>query len=373
MENSKTDYALLATPTEAYKHGGDVYGAMRTLGLPLCEIIDYSANINPLIEVSWLRETLSQYMERVLHYPDPENTELVLAIARRFQLAPDNIVVGNGATPLIAQLVNAIKPDRARLQGPTFGEYEKALRRAQVPISYGICDPKTLSIDLDTLAIQDLMPGEIGLIFICNPNNPTGQMWSVEALVSFLERVPSSCYVVVDEAFIEFTRGGEVNSVVPYLQRFSNLIVLRSATKFFGMPGLRLGYLLTGDKGLAQEMVRDLPLWQINVLASALYIEGIGRHRLQVETADLIHREREVLMGALSERQFEVWPSWANYFVVRPPREIDLSARLLGFGILVRSCDNYVGLPKGLYRFAVKGPNERDKLLKALDIIADEL
>ena len=246
----------MARPDAArYKHGGDVYGAKRYLNCELSELLDYSANINPLVSVEWIKERLTPYWERVLHYPDPENLELMEAISDIHGVAPSQIVLGNGATPLIHQLVQALMPDVARLSAPTFGEYQCALDKLAIPVSYAKCDEKTLQVSLEDLANIDLSPGQRGLVFLCNPNNPTGQRFEVGEVLKLLERLPVGCYLVVDEAFVEFTLAGEVNSLSPYIAKFSNLLVLRSATKFYGMPGLRLGYLLVGDAALANDKI----------------------------------------------------------------------------------------------------------------------
>lgn len=353
-----------------YKHGGDVYGAMRDLGIPLSALIDYSANINPLVDADWIKALLEPYWEQVLHYPDPENVALTMAIANRFGVALEQVVLGNGATPLIHQLVETLKPDRARLCAPTFGEYGKALERSHVPVDYAYCDGETLQVDCEALADIPLAQGERGMVFLCNPNNPTGQLTPVTEILGLLSNLPAGCYLVVDEAFIEFTEAGEANSMVPYLGSYRNLVILRSATKFLGMPGLRLGYLLAGDMALAGALRDALPIWQVNVLAAGLYLEGMKLQDLRLRTVDYVTEERRHLYEALTERGFRVWPSNANYFMVRPPEEMDFGALLYRQGILVRSCDNYEGLPKGLYRLAVKTSEDTARLLTALDSFA---
>lgn len=355
-----------------YKHGGDVYGAMRDLGLPLSALIDYSANINPLVDAAWIKALLEPYWEQVLHYPDPENVALTMAIANRFGVSPELVVLGNGATPLIHQLVETIKPDRARLCAPTFGEYGKALERSRVPVDYAYCDVETLQVDCAALADIPLARGERGMVFLCNPNNPTGQLTPVAEVIELLSKLPKNCYLIVDEAFIEFTAAGEANSMVAYLASYSNLVILRSATKFLGMPGLRLGYLLAGDPVLASALKDALPIWQVNVLAAGLYMEGMKLRDLRRRTVDFVVLERQHLREALVARGFSVWPSESNYFMVRPPAGMDLGALLYQQGILVRCCDNYAGLPKGLYRLAVKTSEDRAKLVMALDNFMEE-
>ncbi len=347
-----------------YKHGGDVYRAQRYLGCELSSIVDFSANINPLVTVSWIQEKLSPYWERVLHYPDPENRELLEAIGAHHGVSVDHIVLGNGATPLIHQVVQVIKPDVARISAPTFGEYEVALARLGIPVSYATCDPNTLQVELDDLADIVLQENQRGLIFLCNPNNPTGQRFEIHAILEMLASLPSGCYLVVDEAFIDFTSLGEANSMSKHLVQWKNLLILRSATKFYGMPGLRLGYMLIGDVELAASMRDQMPIWQVNVFAAGLFLAAYDDVVFHTQTIEAIQKERNELQKALLSLGFRVWPSEVNYFMMAPPNGEALEDVLLKRGILVRCCDNYRGIPKGLYRIAVKKPADRHLLLQ---------
>ena len=302
---------------EVYKHGGDIYGAMRQLKVPMGSIIDFSANINPLIDSQWLLDKITPYIERVLHYPDPGNTELRQAISKKHGVAEAGIVLGNGATPLIHALVATYQPHVAYLSGPTFGEYGVALRKQGVmPQIIPVC-PETFGISLPQFEAMPWQDEQASIIFICNPNNPTGDLVAPKKIESLLKKLPPECLLVVDEAFIDFTEEGESNSVVPLLEDYANLVVLRSATKFYGMPGLRLGYALCGSLELAGNIIKTLPIWQVNVLAEAVFIEASKDADFERATRDQIKGLRVYFQNALIERGYRVWPSTVNYFLIK--------------------------------------------------------
>lgn len=354
---------------EKYQHGGDVYSAVERFGIPLEQICDFSANINPLVTVPWLKAKLAPFWEQVLHYPDPQYRELYKGIATYHGMDLDQIVLGNGATPLIYQLVETLKPQKARVSAPTFAEYEKALRHVGTQVTYMPVSAHDLSIDPQKL-FSDL-DGET-MIFLCNPNNPTGNLVPLQDLVTALEMLDPKVTVVVDEAFIDFTPLGEAQSLTRYLDQFSNVVILRSATKFYGMPGLRLGYLLCGNVELANSIRLSQPIWQINVMAAGLVQSGLLDLEFQEATRLYVAEEREFVTDALIQLGFKVYPSVVNYILVVPPQGLDVQEALAPVYALARSCDNYVGLPEGLWRLAIKSHDDNLKMIGAFQLALNQ-
>lgn len=350
---------------EKYQHGGDVYTAAERFGVPLDQICDFSANINPLVTIDWLKAKLAPFWEQVLHYPDPHYKTLYEGIATYHGVPSEQIVLGNGATALIYQLVETLKPLKARVSAPTFAEYEKALRHVGAQVTYLPASANDLSIDPQQLFGN--LDGET-VVFLCNPNNPTGNLVPLQDLVAALEVLDPKVTAIVDEAFIDFTPLGEAQSLTRHLERFSNVVILRSATKFYGMPGLRFGYLLCGNAGLAMRMRLSQPIWQINVMAAGIVQEGLLDLEFQEATRLYVAKEREFVTGALKALGFKVYPSLVNYVLVVPPHDFDVQGALAPIFALARSCDNYVGLKEGLWRLAIKSHEDNLKMIDAFQM-----
>jgi threonine-phosphate decarboxylase len=351
---------------EKFEHGGDVYSAIRQWQVPLEALYDFSANINPLVTVPWLKHKLDAYWEQILHYPDPNYLDLLKTLSVYHGVNLDTLALGNGATSLIHGLVKVLDPKRALLIAPTFSEYEKALLHVDCTIDYV---EGTVRSGLYTLEDVKAKGDGYDILFLCNPNNPTGQLIKQHELVEFIKSVAVNQYVVIDEAFIDFTPEGEANSLIPFCAQFENVIVLRSATKFYGIPGLRLGYLISSNVRVIKALVAVTPIWQINVFAAAVVMEGLKDLSFQLETRLLIAKNRKWLYDELTQLGFCVYESEVNYMLIyMDPTKwpvVKVKAYLARYHVLIRDCSNYRGLPQGMYRIAVKGQDANAHLVKA--------
>jgi threonine-phosphate decarboxylase len=347
------------------KHGGNVLLAANQLGIPVDQIMDFSANINPLGQPENLQQYLTEALALTIHYPEIYAETLTAAIAN-FTLLPTNFIFpGSGTSPLMYQLTRIIKAKRAVVIVPAFSEYFAALEQVNCPIFTVSClQDQGFTYDPETVTkIVDFKPQ---LVFLANPANPTGVLADYAVLQDILQAgEKKSFFTVIDEAFIDFcTPKQSVEELTP---NFPHLIVLKSLTKLFAIPGLRLGYLVTSHPDLQKELTRTTEPWAINSLAQAagpfLLKENQYLKRVPLTTTLL----RDELVKAL-EPYFELVKSDANFLMGRPKKnkQVKLISYLYKKGILVRNLNNFREMPAGYIRIAVRPKAEIRILEKAV-------
>lgn len=341
-------------------HGGDIYG--RPIDL------DYSANTNPLGTPPGVLEAMAASLSQVDRYPDPYCRKLVSAIADFEQLPPSKILCGNGAAELIYSYCEAVRPKRAVELAPTFSEYALGLERMGCTVErYGLHQEREFRLDEGFLPF--LAERKPEAVFLCNPNNPTGQLIDPDLLrkiLDFCQREGTRLFV--DECFLDLTDGGE--SLKGELDAHPELLILRAFTKSYGMAGVRLGYCLCCDEELLSAMSRTVQPWNISVPAQAAGAAALREQAFLEKSKALIRRERPWMKAALEDCGLWVCPGRANYLLFRGPE--DLHSRLLERRIAIRSCSNYHGLSEGWYRLAVRRHEENEILMHAIREICRE-
>lgn len=351
----------------SFTHGG-IKEAVRLLKLKEDNIIDFSANINPLGLPRGIEKTIKDNIKNILHYPDPENTELKMALSKYLNLSNKNIIVGNGSTELIYLTVYALMPKRALIVSPSFSEYEKALLSIDAKIKHLRLKEK----DEFNIPIKEIIErlDEIELIFLCNPNNPTGKVISRDDMVYLLKKLRGKgITLILDEAFIDMV---EENSLIALAPKNNNLLILRSLTKFFGLPGLRLGYGV-GTKGLIKILENFRQPWSVNIFAQAIGAKLIQDEEFKRTSKEVLLKEKEFLYQGLCKIE-EIVPycSYANFILVKILTSLSserLQRRLLKKGILIRDCSNFRGLNNKFIRIAVRSRRENSKLINELRFI----
>jgi len=350
-----------------FSHGGDVHKLARRLGLAPEQVIDFSASINPLGPPPAVLEGLSQGLDFLLrNYPEPLADSLAQALGRRLGLEPEWILPGNGSTELIHLLPRALPGRRALILAPAFGEYEAALGRAGWTVEHFPCPPEGgFQPDPETLLRR--LEDSFDLVFLAQPGNPSGAVADRDLVLELAGRqAQQGGWLVADEAFIDFAPGC---SLVPDLPGQPGLVVLRSLTKFYGLPGLRLGFLAARPELVERLRALKEP-WSVNALAQRAGLICLEEEEFAARTRALIERERPRLAAELEELGCRVWPSAANYLLFRldpghPPagRVVEGLARR---GLLVRDCANFIGLGPGWLRVSVRLAGENDRLLEEL-------
>lgn len=349
-------------------HGGDIFSLAQQLECKEEEILDFSVNINPLGLSPKVRACLIDHIDLAVRYPDPLCRQLVDALSRVHGLEQDKILCGNGAADLIFRFVYVCKPKRALVLAPTFAEYEEALKQVGCQVAYYLLKEKDhFKVQEDFL--EQLTP-DLDMIWLCNPNNPTGQVTSKNFLVKVLEKCEKlDIKVIVDECFMDFVKDAKSYSLINELEKFKCLTILKAFTKFYAMAGLRLGYGLFGDSELKKQLEKASQPWAVSGLAQLAGVVALEDEVYETQTRQVIEIERVYMQACLTALGFTCYPSCANYLLFQSPIP-KLKEKLMEKGILIRHCGNYQGLTKDYYRIGIKTRKDNELLIHALKQIA---
>ncbi|KZN98128.1 threonine-phosphate decarboxylase CobD [Pseudobacillus badius] len=328
---------------------------------PEC-ITDFSVNINPYGPPPSLQANWESWLASVSDYPDPYGQTVTGQIARLNGVTDQQVVLGNGAAELIQFLGQLWRGQKVVIAQPAFSEYEAACR------VYG-CEIDNVFLNKGgSLPVHELAAKahDAAALFICTPNNPSGLAFPVEEIAQLLECLSSSgCKVVIDEAFYDFAGS---STVVPLLQDYSNLIILRSLTKMYAIAGLRIGYLLAAEP-LALQIARFRPHWNINAIALKAAETVLADPSFAERSRKRIAAERERMFQFLEKQGFQFTRSVVNFYLLRDPVLEDqkpLFLFLLKKGIVLRHTYNYPGLAGRWLRTSVKTEAENNQLREAL-------
>ena len=355
-------------------HGGNIKQICDRNGLSPDEIIDFSASINPLGCPDVVRKAVSEQFNDILNYPDSECADLRKSIAEKVTCNESNVIIGNGSNELFYLIPRALKPEKGVLLQPTFGEFKDAFSNSNVEVIEVINDDKdfpTINTNISRLkSIEDCM------IFLCNPNNPTGQLTLKEDIIELVNDNPKRL-IVIDEAFMDFVEDDEKYSVIKNAPLMDNLIVVRSLTKFYGFPGLRLGYLVANETIINKLMQYKEP-WTVNTIAQVAGMAAINDEAFAANTRQYVSGEKDFLYDGLTMiKGIQPFKPTVNFILVRiGDSGITSSAvqnLLLKNNILIRNCSNFVGLDEKYFRVAVKTREDNQKLLSALKLVMNDV
>ncbi|ARU61498.1 threonine-phosphate decarboxylase [Tumebacillus avium] len=336
------------------RHGGNLQAASELYGLPCEQFLDFSANINPFGPPSSVLQAILHGVESVVHYPDPDASDLHQALAEKAGLPASHVLAGNGAAELLFAIFHALKPQRVGLLQPCFAEYAEAAKDAELVSVWARAEEDFLPAKPELLAVCR----QVDVFVIASPNNPNGRVVPLEWLAEMADVLASrGAWLVVDEAFVDFLLDQES------LHR-ANVILLRSLTKFYAIPGLRLGYLLA-EPELVERVKRELPPWSVNVLAQLAGKAGLQDTAFATRILAWLAEERPFLAESLKELGATVYSGEVNFILFHVPLP-DLAERLGRRGILIRSCADYPGLGEGFYRVAVRMRAENLQLLQVM-------
>lgn len=349
-------------------HGGN-RAAAEKFGIPAADVLDFSANLNPLGPPPEVMEALRGNLDLVQYYPDPESRRLRQALAEFLCVPPFFVLPTNGASEAIYLLVSALRPAKVLTVAPTFSEYARAAAGTGASVSFFPLD-KGQSFSLPVTRFLPQCRGA-DMIFLGHPNNPTGRVverQAMESLVRFCQE--EGIYLVVDESFIDLLEPTDAGSYREWTGRFPFLTVVGSLTKSFCLPGLRLGYLLAQPEVLARVSALQPP-WSVNSLAQVAGIAALSAPGYLQAAREVIKYEREFLYQALAGMPgLRPYPSQANFLLVEilVPGLVSpvLWESLARRGILVRDCANFPGLGERFFRLAVRNHWENARLIEEL-------
>lgn len=334
-------------------HGGDIYTNQIEY--------DFSVNTNPLGVPEEVKTALHDAVNDCSNYPDISSEKLKNAVSEMLSVSKDYLIFGNGASELFMAIIHAIKPEKIVIPIPSFYGYEYAAKANNGEIIYyETKDYNDFGIRDDILSI---LTDDIDLLFLANPNNPTGKLIDRKLLLKLLRHCQEkNIYVVLDECFIEFC--GKELSMINEIDTFKNLIIIRAFTKIYSIPGVRLGYLISSNTSILNMIKNQLPEWNISVFAQKAGLECAKLNGFNEETTKFVDSERQFVYDNLKNLGFKVFSSTVNYLLVYT--EQPLYDQLLEKGILIRDCSNFKGLTKGYYRISIKTRRENEILLKAI-------
>lgn len=339
-----------------FEHGGDLY--------EFPDALDFSASLNPLGMPQSVKDALVANVDSFEAYPDPLCRNLVGAIAQHENVSTEHVVVTAGATDAFSRIVRVVKPGRILLPSPCFSGYEEATRgHDAVIVRHFLAYDNDYDMDEGFL---DKLDESIDLVFLCNPNNPTGRAIDLEYVRQVCDRaLACDAYVVLDECFAVLAG---LPSGISLLEEFENLIVVNAFTKTYAMAGLRLGYCVCASE-LADVLREAGDSWAVSTPAQVAGAAALSETAYVERSQEFVRERRAALSGTLRAMGLNVIPSAANFILFKSERP--LYASLLNKGIVVRRCGNFDGLSDSWYRVAVRTKEENTALARALREVLD--
>jgi L-threonine-O-3-phosphate decarboxylase len=347
-------------------HGGNLVWAASIAGCPVNQILDFSASINPLGLGSGVISALQQHLLDVDKYPIPGYLELRQALAQHLQVSEDWILPGNGAAELLTWAGRELAQYQTFLPVPAFNDYGRALQAFGAPVTkLSLFNPEGQLLDLEQILNNSEIPPNSALL-LNNPHNPSGSLWNTEVLLPLLDRFS---LVVVDESFMDFVSPSQ--SLIPWIADHDNLVVISSLTKFYSLPGLRLGYCVAQPDRLARWQSWRDP-WVVNRMAEVAGIAALNDQQFIDRTWAWYNNCQTALYEGLQQiPNLTVYPSAANFFLLRTVKPFTtIQTELLQeFHLFARDCLSFPELGAHYGRVALKSADDNRRLLIALDKI----
>ncbi|MBU1122833.1 MAG: threonine-phosphate decarboxylase CobD [Candidatus Omnitrophota bacterium] len=357
-----------------HSHGGNIHYYINNTSLPSKKMIDFSANINPLGLPKSVKETIIKNIKMITHYPQPHSDQLKIKLAAFHKINRNNLITGNGSIDLIYLIPRALRIKTGLIITPTFSEYETALQLNNArTIFFNVWKQNNFTIDESTLIP---LIKKADLVFLCNPNNPTGTILFRDKILNLLNVCREyNTFLVIDETFMNFAKAESRFSLLAEAPKYKNLIILRSLTKFFAFAGLRLGYAV-GNRETIKLLSQYQYPWNINFLAQIAGQKVIEETSYIKKSKDFIQKEKEYLYHQLNRIEgLKMYPPNVNFILgnLKSNAKIKnvktLSEKMAKKGILIRDCSNFRGLNNTFFRVAVKTRRQNEQLVRLLKSI----
>ena len=376
-------------------HGGNIYKVFREKNLK--EILDYSSNINPYGIPESLKSRIIENLEILERYPDPDYVELREKLAHLNKVDMSDIVLGNGATEIIFLFMKVINPKKILIVSPTFGEYERAVKATEisgdtVSLSSSNGDNKNIEnkkIEIEYFELKESddfklnignlkneLENKYDLLIICNPNNPTGKFLKLAQTEEILKECNKyDTKLFIDEAFIEFLADGMKESIINTEENKKNLFVIRAFTKFFAIPGLRLGYGMYFDKELEKKISEKKEPWSVNNIAEMAGLTVLDDTEYIEKTLKWIVEEKIYMYEKLNEISgIKVYETEVNFITGKIDEKLFseglnvkvLREKMLEQGILIRNASNFKFLDERFFRLAIKDRESNKRVIEVL-------
>ena len=366
-------------------HGGNIFQFAHEQRIEPYEVVDFSANINPLGPSQRGLDALNAQLRYISHYPDATNDDVLNAIADTYEMDKHQIIVGNGAAELLYAICRLPGYTGAFVPAPGFSEYKEALEASQIPVRDIFYRPweddngkpyfEVPYLALETFAAE--LKGQDGriIVFLGNPNNPDGTLLDkdhIRTVASMLKDANS--LLVIDESFIDFVGNDPLqdneHSMRSLVNEFDNIIVVHSFTKFYAVPGLRIGAAFANET-LITQLQQYIPSWSVNTLAQAYTKAALNDVDYIKRTKQELNEERAFMYNALDDIEgITVYPPSANFILFQVNQEgitaNYINEELKKYNMIVRNCDSYVGLTNHWVRIAIKDHDTNIKLVDKL-------
>ena len=363
-------------------HGGDIYHNQVNM--------DFSMNVNPFGIPKSVRERMGQAVERIDTYPEPTAEKLRAKLAGYHKAAPEQIICGNGASELLMACVRGLysgkQTTHIMIPIPSFYGYQWAAESIDARVHYYSMkqecryqlDEGFLKHVEEVYASLTREERENMIIFLANPNNPTGAYIDPDILNKLLANCEEHrINVILDECFMEMSDDPAGHSMIPQCKKYPHLWIIRAFTKTYAMPGIRLGYMIGNHEEKLSLIRHQLPEWNVSLPAQEAGIAAMDEMQYLTDSRDYIQKEREYLereifkVGqSIKESDLILYPSVTNYLLFYST--IPFYDSLLDQGILIRDCGNFAGLPDGYYRIAVRTHEENRKLIEKIWKVVEE-
>ncbi len=356
-----------------YFHGGNVWEISEKYKIPVDQLIDFSISTNPLGAPETALQNIRQNLNLIYHYPDPDHEWLLEALSNSVGVDPNNVVVGNGSTELIYLFTEVFLENRyeAVIPVPTFNEYKAAIERFDGNMVFVKCDPaKNFRLNFEEL--ESAITKKTRMIFLCNPNSPTGCLYEKDDVLHIIRRAAEdNVLVFLDEDYIDFVDDSIRYSMVKYVSDYNNLFVLRSLTKFYGLAGARIGFGIASPD-LVKILKRVKMPWSVNSLAMFGAVEAVKDHDFVKKTKLLLsNSKKEMLEMFKTIPWLKVYPSETNFLLVEIIQgeltSTQLREGLAKKGFLIRDCKDFDGLNSRFFRVTVRRPEENRKLIEQIN------
>ncbi len=366
----------MIAPKEHF-HGSDLEKIEKVYGIKKEDITSFSANVNPLGISPRLRATLSERIDAITGYPDREYTSLRRSIGAYLGADMENILVGNGSTELISLFIQFLSPKHSLILAPTYSEYEREIGLTGGEYSYFYLD-ESHDFKLDTDKLINQLNSQLGLLVLCNPNNPTSSAIKKGEMRRILDVCKKNqIFCLVDETYAEFAPDTEDITAVPLIKEYNNLIILRGISKFFAAPGLRLGYALCSNLEVLKIINERKNPWTINTLAAIAGEIMFTDTEYIKATKTLIDLERNRIWNILlNNKNIKVYPVFANFILIKILKPDITSSQVfeaaIRKGLMIRDCSTFPGLDESFIRFCFMTSEKNDELLQVLIALLKE-
>lgn len=347
------------------KHGGDLDIIEKNYNIAKSEIIDFSGNINPLGVSSNIKEKIANNLDILSTYPDKDYIDLKKSISNYCNCNYDNILVGCGASELISLCIKNIMPKKTLVVSPSYSEYERELKIINCNTTLFYTNENDFSVDIEKL-INEIK--KVDLVILCNPNNPTGSAINKNDIKKILENCK---FLMVDETYAEFSNDEDDILCSSLTNTYENLFVIRGTSKFFSVPGIRLGYAICGNKKIIEDIENKKLPWSVNSIANLIGITMFNDKEYIDATIKLITTQKKYILKELSPlKNLKIYDSKCNFLLCKILNNKTTSTKLfetlIKKKILIRDAKNFPFLDERFFRFCILKEEENKTLIKNL-------